>query len=71
MLSCRGEFHTVYFEEWYDADGNRFTATAARAWVTDNTRDLSEVPATIAAGVVSGSVPARGMASFVVEGTVG
>ncbi|KAK0706969.1 glycoside hydrolase family 30 protein [Lasiosphaeria miniovina] len=42
-------------------------AGAAKAWITDGTNDMASVPATVAAdGTVGGvSVPARGMASFV------
>ncbi|KAF4625601.1 hypothetical protein G7Y89_g12564 [Cudoniella acicularis] len=45
-----------------------FVGTAVKAWVTDNTHDLDSTPADISGGVVTGSVPARGMVSFVVTG---
>ncbi|KAK6203946.1 hypothetical protein LQW54_008639 [Pestalotiopsis sp. IQ-011] len=41
--------------------------TSIQAWVTDNTRDMEASPATVEAGTVTGSVPARGMVSFVVS----
>ncbi|KAI4593200.1 hypothetical protein KJ359_009928 [Pestalotiopsis sp. 9143b] len=40
--------------------------TSVLAWATDNTRDMEASPATIEAGTVTGSVPGRGMVSFVV-----
>lgn len=41
--------------------------TSVLAWATDNTRDMEASPATIEAGTVTGSVPGRGMVSFVVS----
>ncbi|KAF9530032.1 glycoside hydrolase superfamily [Crepidotus variabilis] len=43
-------------------------ATAVKAWVTDNTRDLNETTATLGTdGSITGSVPARSMVSFVIS----
>ncbi|KAK3997930.1 glycoside hydrolase superfamily [Cladorrhinum sp. PSN332] len=46
-----------------------FTVGSATAWVTDSTRDLTEIGATIdaSAKVVSGSVPQRSMVTFVLK----
>jgi len=38
---------------------------SARAWVTDNTREVGELPATFADGVASVEVPSRSMATVV------
>jgi O-glycosyl hydrolase len=43
-----------------------FTAGSVKAWVTDNTRDVGELPATLAAdGSASANVPGRSMVTFV------
>jgi O-glycosyl hydrolase len=43
-------------------------ATAAKAWLTDNTHDCSEQTVTVGAdGSVSASVPGRSMVTFVLE----
>lgn len=45
-----------------------FTATTAKAFITDNTHDYSDAASSISsAGVVSGSVPGRAMVTFVLE----
>jgi O-glycosyl hydrolase len=41
--------------------------TSVQAWLTDNTHDMNLTAASIASGTVSGSVPGRGMVSFVVS----
>lgn len=48
---------------------NGFVAKAAKAWITDNTHDCDEQPATLAVdgGSVSGQVPGRSMVTFVLE----
>ncbi|KAI1867105.1 uncharacterized protein JN550_007157 [Neoarthrinium moseri] len=40
--------------------------SAVQAWVTDNTHDMEATPASITEGTVTGSVPGRGMVSFVI-----
>lgn len=45
-------------------------ATAANAWITDNTHDMPTQAVTVGTdGSVSGSIPARAMVSFVITGT--
>ncbi|KAK4456502.1 glycoside hydrolase superfamily [Cladorrhinum samala] len=45
-----------------------FTVGSATAWVTDNSRDLTEIGATVdASGKVTGSVPQRSMVTFVLK----
>jgi O-glycosyl hydrolase len=46
-----------------------FNATDVKAWLTDNSHDLESTTAQVASGVVTGSVPARAMISFVVSGS--
>ncbi|OCL05531.1 glycoside hydrolase family 30 protein [Glonium stellatum] len=44
------------------------TATAVKAWITDNSHDLDASPAQIATdGTLSGGVPGRSMATFVIS----
>ncbi|CZR51310.1 uncharacterized protein PAC_01185 [Phialocephala subalpina] len=44
-----------------------FTATSAKAFITDNTHDYESTTTTVSAGIVSGSVPGRSMITFVLE----
>jgi O-glycosyl hydrolase len=44
-----------------------FNGTDVQAWVTDNTHDMEPAAASITAGTVAGSLPGRGMVSFVVS----
>jgi O-glycosyl hydrolase len=48
---------------------NGFTATAAKAWITDNTHDCSEQATSLATdgSSVSAQVPGRSMVTFVLE----
>lgn len=46
-----------------------YNATDVKAWLTDNSHDLNTTSADIASGVVTGSVPARAMVSFIVTGS--
>lgn len=48
---------------------NGFTAKAAKAWVTDSTRDVGELAATLGTdgGSVSADVPGRSMVTFNLE----
>lgn len=48
-------------------NGGNFVAANATAWVTDNTRDCNQIPATVDGGKVSGSVPSRSMVTFVLR----
>ncbi|KAH8901600.1 glycoside hydrolase [Thozetella sp. PMI_491] len=48
--------------------GGNFTAASAAAWVTDNTRDCSQITASVdTTGKVSGSVPSKSMVTFVLR----
>ncbi|SPO07573.1 uncharacterized protein DNG_10268 [Cephalotrichum gorgonifer] len=48
--------------------GGDFSATEAAGWVTDETRDCSEIAASVGAdGSVSGTVPGRSMVTFVLR----
>ncbi len=48
--------------------GGDFVATNVTAWVTDNTRDCNQIPATVdASGKATGSVPTRSMVTFVLR----
>ncbi|KAF2185303.1 glycoside hydrolase family 30 protein [Zopfia rhizophila CBS 207.26] len=45
-----------------------FTATSAKAWITDNSHDVDEQISTLGSdGIVSASVPGRSMVTFVLE----
>jgi O-glycosyl hydrolase len=45
-----------------------FAAKSVKAWVTDNTRDVGEVPSSLAAdGSASANVPGRSMVTFVLD----
>ena len=47
--------------------GGSFTAGSAAGWVTDSTRDCTQIAATVDGGKVSGSVPASSMVTFVLK----
>ena len=48
--------------------GNYSASSNATAWVTDNTRDLDKITASVGTdGTISGSVPARSMVTFVLH----
>ncbi|KAK3367570.1 glycoside hydrolase superfamily [Podospora didyma] len=47
--------------------GGEFAVGSAAAWVTDNTRDIVQIEATIEGGKVSGNVPQRSMVTFVLK----
>ncbi|KAH8651527.1 glycoside hydrolase superfamily [Tricladium varicosporioides] len=47
--------------------GGGFKGTGVSAYLTDNSHDCDETPATIKDGVVSGDVPSRGMVSFIIS----
>jgi len=48
--------------------GGGFTASSAAGWVTDSTRDCTQIAASVdASGKVSGSVPGRSMVTFVLK----
>ncbi|KAH6656321.1 glycoside hydrolase family 30 protein [Truncatella angustata] len=44
-----------------------FNGTTVQAWISDNTHDMETITASISGGTVTGSVPGRGMVSFVVS----
>jgi O-glycosyl hydrolase len=45
-----------------------YNVTTAKSWITDNNHDMDAQTATIGSdGSVTGSVPARGMLSFVIK----
>ncbi|KAI0378763.1 glycoside hydrolase family 30 protein [Hypomontagnella monticulosa] len=48
---------------------NGFTPAAAEAYVTDNTRSVAAVSATLSGGAVTASVPSRGMLTVKLTGT--
>jgi len=42
-------------------------ASVARAWVTDNTREIAEMEASVSGGVASASIPSRSMATILLS----
>ena len=47
--------------------GGDLNASAAKAWVTDNTRDIGDLQSSFAGGVASASIPARSMATILLS----